>query len=80
MDSPLTAALSTFASHISGKWVDSSPYREKYPFVENGPPQGSALWDDLFKKNHEGWHLTTIKQGVCVFLIVCVAACAFELL
>ena len=46
----------------NGKWTKDSPYREQYPFVPDGPPQGREVWDHLFKANHEGWGLETIKQ------------------
>lgn len=46
----------------NGKWTNDSPYREKYDFVPGGPPQGRGVWDHVFKANHEGWGLETIKQ------------------
>jgi hypothetical protein len=46
----------------NGRWTSDSPYREKYPFVPDGAPQGPELWDHLFKANHDGWNLGTIKQ------------------
>ena len=45
----------------NGKWNPASPYREKYPFVAGGAPQGRQLWDHLFSANKQ-WGLSTIKQ------------------
>ena len=46
----------------NGKWDSDTPYRQQYPFVADGPPQGPALWDHLFSANSKGWGLGTIKQ------------------